>query len=410
MRRGLLLLSVLLLGGVTAALAANPTLPAVTTGAASSISTTAASVAGSVNPGGADSTWQFQYGTSTTYGLTTPNQNITAATTTANVSAGLGALTPNTTYHYRLTATNAAGITRGADRSFKTAAPPAKPGVTTSAATSVTHDSAKLNARVDPNGSPTQFFFEYGTSNALGQATPPADAGNGTAARSVSTVLTGLVADTTYYVRAVATSPAGTVRGATKSLRTANLPLSLTLGAAPDPVIFGGDLKIEGRLAGTNIANRAITLMSNPFPYTRGFRRLGTQRVTDAAGVVRFLVAPFGSATQFRLETSGARSGVVTIAVRPRIRLSVRRIRGGRVRATGLVFPSRAAGRVSIQRRTASGAFVPLRRTQLTSRTSGGARYAATLRVRPGAVLRAVYIGGSGGPLLSARSVVKRAR
>jgi len=408
MRRGLLLLCALLLGGVTAALAANPVPPTVTTGAASGVTTNAATVAGSVNPGDAESTWQFQYGTSTSYGLTTPVKTLPAATTASNVSAALGSLTPGTTYHYRLTATNAAGITRGADRSFTTSAPPAKPAVTTRAATSITRNTARLNARVDPNGLPTQFRFEYGPTRSLGLSTPAADAGSGGSARSLSQVVGGLNPDTLYYFRAVATSSAGTVRGSTRSLRTAKLPLTLAVSASPDPIEFGTDLTISGLLAGSAIANRAITLQSNPFPFTRGFRNVGSPRVTDSAGAVRFLVAPFKAATQFRLSTSGARSAVVTVEVRPRVRLRVRRLRGGRVRASGLVFPSSASGRVSIQRRTADGGFVPVRRVTLVARRSGGARYRATLRFRPGLVLRAVYRGGDGGPLLSGRSAVKR--
>ena len=47
-------------------------LPAATTGAAESITTGSAAVTGTVNPGGEATTYQFEYGTTTSYGLTTP--------------------------------------------------------------------------------------------------------------------------------------------------------------------------------------------------------------------------------------------------------------------------------------------------------------------------------------------------
>jgi hypothetical protein len=50
---------------------ANPAPPAVSTGAADSITTSGATVTGTVDPGGAATTYQVEYGTSSSYGLTT---------------------------------------------------------------------------------------------------------------------------------------------------------------------------------------------------------------------------------------------------------------------------------------------------------------------------------------------------
>ena len=46
--------------------------PTATTGGAESVTTGSAAVTGTLNPGGDATTYQFEYGTSSSYGLTTP--------------------------------------------------------------------------------------------------------------------------------------------------------------------------------------------------------------------------------------------------------------------------------------------------------------------------------------------------
>jgi hypothetical protein len=99
---------------------ANPAPPAVSTGAADSIATSGATVMGTVNPGGAATTYQVEYGTTSSYGLTTAAADAGAGTDPVSVRVALGGLTADTTYHYRLVATNASGPARGADATFAT--------------------------------------------------------------------------------------------------------------------------------------------------------------------------------------------------------------------------------------------------------------------------------------------------
>jgi hypothetical protein len=97
--------------------------PVATTGAASSIASTAATLNGSVNPGGAATTYWFQYGTTTAYGSTAPSPAASAGSGTAAraVSVRLGGLRRRTTYTYRLVAQSSSGTTYGANRTFTTA-------------------------------------------------------------------------------------------------------------------------------------------------------------------------------------------------------------------------------------------------------------------------------------------------
>jgi len=97
--------------------------PAVTTNAASGVTSSAATLNGSVNPEGQSTTYKFDYGTSTSYGSSVPSPAGSAGsgTSTVNESASLTGLRSGTTYHYRIEATNATGTTGGPDQTFTTA-------------------------------------------------------------------------------------------------------------------------------------------------------------------------------------------------------------------------------------------------------------------------------------------------
>ncbi len=105
--------------------------PNVTTGAAGSITPTAATVAGTVNPHGLATTYHFEYGlAANAYTARAPATDASAGGGVSRVqlSAPLAGLVAETTYHYRLDAVSAAGTTLGADRTFTTAPVPLAQG------------------------------------------------------------------------------------------------------------------------------------------------------------------------------------------------------------------------------------------------------------------------------------------
>lgn len=184
---------------VAVALVAGPTLaagaPGATTGDASGVTDTQASLAGTVNPQGELTSYAFQYGTTTAYGQQSALTSAGSGTADVPVRADLSGLTAGTTYHYRVIATNASGPTVGADKTFRTTGtappPPPAPSATTGSAT-VDGGGAALHGSVNPNGLSTSYYFEFGETADYGQQTPPKGAGSGSGAVSVTATLSGL--------------------------------------------------------------------------------------------------------------------------------------------------------------------------------------------------------------------------
>jgi hypothetical protein len=205
--------------------AARAATPTAITGPVSAVGPTSATAGGTVNPNGLATTWYLEYGTSTAYGSKTPTTSAGSGTANVTVSTTLTSLTPGTTYHYRLVAANSSGTSRGADGIFTTFGLPV---AVTGDATSVTISSATLNGSVDPNGRSTTWSFEYGTSTSYGSKTPTQSGGSGTSPASVSATVSGLARGRLYHYRLVASSDAGTARGADRTFSTTGAPAAVT--------------------------------------------------------------------------------------------------------------------------------------------------------------------------------------
>ncbi len=83
------------------------------------------------------------------------------------------------------------------------------PSVTTGSATGVTETEAMLRGTINPNGTETKYYFEYGTSTSYGSKTTEASAGSGESNVEVSKTIIGLAKSTTYDYRIVATNTSG---------------------------------------------------------------------------------------------------------------------------------------------------------------------------------------------------------
>jgi hypothetical protein len=225
--------------------------PVVTTGAATGVSSSSATLNGSVNPNGRATTYYFDYGKDTTYGSKTTATNAGSASSPVTVSSAISGLQAGQTYHFRLSATSDAGTSLGADMSFTattttTTTTTAAPTVTTKAATNRTISSARLNGTVNPNGLATTYYFDYGPSPSYGSKTAVASAGSGKGNSNVSATVTG-VGTGIYHFRLVATSSAGTTFGS-----------DLTFGSAGPPVVLTGSAQ------GASTSGATLTGSVNP--------------------------------------------------------------------------------------------------------------------------------------------------
>ncbi len=190
--------------------------PVVTTQAVSSITSTTATGNGNItslgvpNPTAYGVCWNTG-GTPTTSDSKVDNG---AASATGAFTASITSLTANTTYYVKAYATNTAGTSYGTEVTFTTNA--VAPTVTTQAVSSIASTTATGNGNITSLGAPnpTQYGVVWSTSTypTTGLTTKTTQ-GSISLTGAFTSSMTGLAANTTYYVKAYATNTAGTSYG-----------------------------------------------------------------------------------------------------------------------------------------------------------------------------------------------------
>jgi WD40-like Beta Propeller Repeat len=191
---------------------------------------TSVTLRGTVNPEEAgEATCEFEYGTSTSYGqhanCTGPVAN--GGSPVEVQSDEVTGLQPDTTYHYRLDATNVANAHTNTGEcpedcgEFTTPGP----GIHEESVTDLAATSATLHAAIDPHGADTTYYFQYGRSAEYESEVPLAPGaaiGSGEGDVAVEQHVQALSAGTVYHYRVVAVSELEVEPG------------------VPTPVTFGG--------------------------------------------------------------------------------------------------------------------------------------------------------------------------
>jgi hypothetical protein len=196
-----------------------------TTGEASSIVQTTATVRGSVVPGSVElDDCVFEYGETTAYGATVPcaetPTEIGTGGTPRSVHADLAGLIPGTQYHFRLAVSNEGGSTRGDDKAFRTVS---QPVIVSESIKSVSATEVVLNALITPGGTPATFHIDFGTDLSYGQSSGERNVGADYSTHSLNVGLAGLSPNTIYHWRVVASNAFGTVEGLDRTFSTYGL-------------------------------------------------------------------------------------------------------------------------------------------------------------------------------------------
>ena len=200
-----------------------PVIPTVITSEPSNVSSSTATCGGSVTSDGGASIIQRGVCFSTSQNPTTSSQIVTSGTGTGLFTCNLTGLSANTTYYVRAYAINSVGTGYGTQKSFRTdsgGSAPVLPTVSTSDPSNVTTSTAICGGNVTSDGGAdvTQRGVCYSTSQNPTTSSQIVTSGTGTG--SFTCNLTGLSANTKYYVRAYAINSEGTAYGAQKDFTT----------------------------------------------------------------------------------------------------------------------------------------------------------------------------------------------
>lgn len=208
----------------------SPSIPTgLTTSTIFSITQTTALGGGNITTdGGASITSRGICWSNTTSSPTILNSKTVDGSGIGTFTSSLIGLLPNTTYYVRAYATNSAGTAYGSYQIFRTSAGTLPSGISTTSISSITQSTAFGGGSVSNDGGATIISKGVCWSNTTSSPTTNnSSTNNGAGTGAFTSSLSGLLTNTTYYVRAYATNSIGTTYGTATSFSTLASPLTV---------------------------------------------------------------------------------------------------------------------------------------------------------------------------------------
>ena len=216
---------------------------------------------------------------------TIDGNHIMVDTTSAHYTYVLSKLLLATEYHVRAYAQNKIGVVYGEEKTFTTSSEIALPTVTTAIVTQITETSAVASGNVTSDGgaSVTERGVCISTVSNPTISNIKITAGSGTG--SFTCNLTGLQANTTYYVRAYAVNSKGTAYGEEVTFTTLvpivlpTLTTSSVTQITETSAVAGGHVTSDGN---ASVTDRGVVYSTNQHPTT------ADNKVSNGSGMGSF--------------------------------------------------------------------------------------------------------------------------
>ena len=263
-----------------------PDLPTVITTAITNITQTSATSGGEVTADGGSPVTARGICWSTSTNPTLSDSFTTNGSGLGSFISQMDGLEENTKYYVRAYATSSAGTAYGNENSFTTGQTTTSPTVTTDDVTNITQTTATSGGNVTSDGGTSVIVRGVCWSTSQNPTTSDNHTNDGSGIGTFSSSLTGLTANTTYYVRAYATNAAGTSYGNEKEFTTLPDVTVPTVSTAPitnittNSATSGGTVTNDG---GAFVSARGVCWSTSQNP------TLADPYTTDGTGTGSFV-------------------------------------------------------------------------------------------------------------------------